>query len=73
MFSLASDANVILKIFDVLGQEVMTLINQDLSAGVHTYDFRATGFNSGIYFYRIEANGNDGTNFIDIKKMIFLK
>ncbi|MBK7632244.1 MAG: T9SS type A sorting domain-containing protein [Ignavibacteriales bacterium] len=73
MFSLASDANVILKIFDVLGQEVMTLINKYISAGVHTYDFRATGFNSGIYFYRIEANGNDGTNFIDIKKMILLK
>ena len=57
----------------MLGQEVMTLINQDLTAGVHTYDFDAAGFNSGVYFYRIEANGIDGTNFTNVKKMILLK
>ncbi len=59
--------------FDVLGQEVMTLINQDITAGVHTYDFDAAGINSGVYFYRIEANGIDGTNFTNVKKMILLK
>ncbi|RKY98508.1 MAG: hypothetical protein DRQ13_03470, partial [Ignavibacteriae bacterium] len=72
-FTLAASANVSLKVFDVLGQEVMTLINQDLTAGAHTYDFDAAGFNSGVYFYRIEANGNDGTNFTNVKKMILLK
>jgi len=72
-FTLAANAKVTLKVFDVLGQEVMTLINQDLTAGVHTYDFNAAGFNSGVYFYRIEANGIDGTNFTNVKKMILLK
>jgi len=72
-FTLAANANVTLKVFDVLGQEIMTLINQDLTAGAHTYDFDAAGFNSGVYFYRIEANGNDGTNFTNVKKMILLK
>jgi len=72
-FTLATNANVTLKVFDVLGQEVMTLINQEITAGVHTYDFDAAGFNSGVYFYRIDANGNDGTNFTNIKKMVLMK
>ena len=72
-FTLAANAQVTLKVFDILGQEVMTLINQDITAGVHTYDFDASGINSGVYFYRIEANGIDGTNFTSVKKMILLK
>lgn len=72
-FTLAANAQVTLKVFDVLGQEVMTLINQDITAGIHTYDFDAAGINSGVYFYRIEANGIDGTNFTNVKKMILLK
>jgi hypothetical protein len=72
-FSLATDSKVSLKVFDVLGQEVASLINQDLAAGVHNYDFNASGFNSGVYFYRIEANGTNGTEFVDVKKMILVK
>jgi hypothetical protein len=72
-FSLAVNSKVSLKVFDVLGQEVASLVNQDLTAGVHNYDFNAIGFNSGVYFYRIEANGIDGTNFTNVKKMILLK
>ncbi len=72
-FSLAADSKVSLKIFDVLGQEVASLINQDLTAGVHNYDFNATGINSGVYFYRIEATGVNGTKFVDVKKMILTK
>ncbi len=62
-----------MKIFDILGQEVVTLVNQDLTAGVHTYNFDAASFNSGVYFYRIEANGIDGTNFMSVKKMLLQK
>jgi len=72
-FSLAVNSKVSLKVFDVLGQEVASLVNQDLTAGVHNFDFNAIGFNSGVYFYRIEANGIDGTNFTNVKKMILLK
>jgi flagellar hook assembly protein FlgD len=72
-FRLAADSKVSLKVFDVLGQEVMTLINNDLSAGSHQVDFDASNLNSGVYFYKIEATGNNGTNFSDVKKMILTK
>jgi hypothetical protein len=72
-FSLATNAGVTLRIFDALGQEVVTLINQELTAGVHTYDLDATDLNSGVYVYKIEANGQDGSSFINVKKMIVLK
>ncbi|MGB5288323.1 MAG: LamG-like jellyroll fold domain-containing protein [Ignavibacteriaceae bacterium] len=72
-FSLAVDSKVSLKVFDVIGQEVASLISQDLSAGVHNYNFNAAGINSGVYFYRIEATGVNGTEFVDVKKMILVK
>jgi hypothetical protein len=72
-FSLAVDSKVSLKVFDVLGQEVVTLINYDLGAGAHVVDFNASSLNSGVYFYRIDAAGIDGTNFTNVKKMIFTK
>jgi len=72
-FSLATDSRVSLKVFDVIGQEVASLINQDLTAGVHNVDFNAAGFNSGVYFYRIEATGVNNAKFVDVKKMILLK
>jgi hypothetical protein len=72
-FSLAVDSKVSLKIFDVLGQEVASLVNQDLTQGVHTYDFNAKGINSGVYFYKLEATGVNGNEFTDVKKMILVK
>jgi len=62
-----------LKVFDVLGQEVATLVNTNLVAGAHSVDFNASSLNSGVYFYRIEATGINGTNFVDVKKMILTK
>jgi hypothetical protein len=72
-FSLAVDSKVTLTIFDVLGQKVMTLVNGNLAAGSHTANFSAAGLNSGVYFYQIEANGVDGTEFNSVKKMILNK
>ncbi len=72
-FSLAVDSKVSLKVFDILGQEVVTLISSDLSSGSHKVDFDASALNSGVYFYRIEATGIDGTNFTNVKKMILTK
>ena len=78
-FRLAADSKVSLKVFDVLGQEVITLINNDLSAGSHQVDFDASNLNSGVYFYKIEAtannpaNGTSGTNFNEVKKMVLTK
>lgn len=72
-FQLKVDSKVSLKIFDVLGQEVATLVNTNLVAGGHSINFNASALNSGVYLYRIEATGIDGSNFIDAKKMILTK
>ena len=72
-FSLAVDSKVNLKVFDVLGQEITSLVNGQLTAGLHEINFNALNLNSGVYFYRIEANGVDGTNFTSVKKMILTK
>ncbi len=72
-FSLASDANVSLKIFSVLGEEVAVLANNAMNAGVHTVNFDASNLNSGVYLYRIEANGVDGNNFTQVRKMMLTK
>ena len=72
-FRLAVDSKVSLKVFNVLGQEVATLVNTNLVAGSHNVNFDASSLNSGVYLYRIEATGIDGTNFVDVKKMILTK
>jgi len=57
-----------MKIFDVLGREVKTLVNEVKGPGVYSIDFDGTELSSGVYFYRMESNG-----FMDIKRMILLK
>jgi hypothetical protein len=72
-FDLATDSKVTLRIFDVLGQEVLTVLSGNLSAGNHKIQFNANGLNSGVYFYQIDATGIDGKNFTAVKKMILNK
>lgn len=68
-FGLPKGSLVTLKIFDILGQEVATLVNNsNLAAGNYTYDFNASNIPSGIYFYRISAG-----EFSDVKKMMLIK
>jgi hypothetical protein len=72
-FSLAADSKVTLTVFDVLGQEVTNLISGNLAAGSHEINFNASNLNSGVYFYRIDAAGVDGTNFSSVMKMILTR
>ncbi len=67
-FDLPEMTHVILKIFNVHGQEVTTLINQHLPAGRHTIDFDGVGISSGIYYYKIQAG-----SFIKTRKMLLIK
>lgn len=67
-FTVAADGPVLLKVFDILGNEVATIINKHLSAGEHRIEFSADRLASGIYFYRLIAG-----NFTSIKKMTVLK
>ena len=67
-FSLPQKANVSLKVFNSLGQEVAELINSEMFAGYHSVNFNATNLSSGIYFYRITSG-----NFTQTNKMLLLK
>jgi len=67
-YSLPRNGFVTLKVFNVLGKEVATLVNGQVEAGKHKVDFDASTLNSGVYFYRIES----GT-FVETKKMILLR
>jgi len=59
---------VILKVYDVLGSEIATLVNEEKPAGSYEVEFDATGLSSGIYFYRLQAG-----SFIETKKLILMK
>ena len=57
-----------MRIYDVLGREVRTLVNEVKSAGNYSVDFNASEYSSGVYFYRLESEG-----FSDIKRMMLIK
>jgi uncharacterized protein YlxW (UPF0749 family) len=57
-----------LTIFNILGQEIRTLVNEFKESGANTINFDASGLNSGIYIYKIEAG-----NFVQTRKMTLLK
>ncbi len=67
-FAIPADENVSLKVFNVLGQEVATLVNKQMKAGSYSFDFNASKLSSGVYFYRVEAGSFNAT-----KKMLLLK
>lgn len=75
-FSLPFESNVRLSIFNILGQEVKTLVdNQVQPVGNYNLTFDAKDLPSGIYFYRLTASaiGEGGRNFVDVKKMMLIK
>ncbi len=67
-FALPKNGLVTMKVFDVLGREVATLVNKVINAGSYTVDFDASRLSSGVYFYRITTD-----EFTDIKKLILVK
>lgn len=64
----ASSANVKLVVFDILGKEIATLVNENLKPGEYEPTFDARGLTSGIYFYRLTAG-----DFSETKKMLMIK
>ncbi len=67
-YSIPVNGLVSLKVFNVLGQEVATLVNEMHTVGNYKATFNANSLSSGVYFYKIEAG-----NFTSVKKMMFLK
>jgi hypothetical protein len=67
-FSIPKNGFVTLKIFDMLGREIATLVSETKSPGNYSVDFNGSEYSSGVYFYRLESNG-----FVDMKKMVLVK
>ena len=67
-YQVSSNTQVSLKVYDVLGNEVETLVNEENPAGSYEVKFDAAQLSSGIYFYKLQAG-----SFVETKKMIYLK
>ncbi len=67
-FSIPEKSMVTLKVYDMLGREISTLVNSEVTPGNYQVRFNASALSSGVYFYRIEAG-----NFTSVKRMILMK
>jgi hypothetical protein len=67
-YSIPTQSKVVIKVFDVLGNEVATLMDEEKSVGTYELTWNAENLSSGIYFYQLKAG-----EFISTKKMILLK
>lgn len=67
-YSVPQTSNIIIKVFDILGNEIEILINEEKNAGYYETEFKAGRLSSGIYIYRLQAG-----SFMDARKMILLK
>ncbi len=67
-YSIPRSSFVTLKVYDILGREVATLVNEEKPAGNYEVEFNGSNLSSGVYFYRIEAE-----SFVSTKKLVLLK
>jgi hypothetical protein len=67
-FSIPTQSFVSLKVFDLIGREVATLVSEQMSAGSHSKQWNANGITSGIYFYQLKSD-----KFTETKKLVLLK
>jgi hypothetical protein len=67
-FGLPKGSFVKLVVYDALGREIETLVNEQLNAGTFEVEWNAANFTSGVYFYKLESEG-----IVDIKKMVLVK
>ena len=67
-FDLPSKSFVSLKVFDLIGRVVATIVSEELSAGTYSWQWNASTLSSGIYLYRLEAG-----SFTQTKKLVLIK
>jgi Secretion system C-terminal sorting domain len=72
-YQLPVSGYVTLKVYDVLGRLVKTLVDGDRSAGAYTAEFNGSDLASGVYFYQLRVNGSSGNKFTSTKKLMLLK
>ena len=71
-YSIPVSSYVSLKVYDILGKEVITLVNQHQDAGSYKTEFNAAGLPGGIYFYKLSSSGGSSV-FAAEKKMLLIK
>ena len=67
-FAVPERSSVLIKIYDILGGEVITLVNEEMDSGWYKREFNASGYSTGVYVYRMQAG-----NYVSTKKMILIK
>jgi len=67
-FDLPTDAKVKLVVYDLLGREVKSIVNSQLTTGRYTFEFNGSNFASGVYFYRLTSR-----DFTAVKRMVLIK
>jgi hypothetical protein len=67
-FDLPKTSKVTLKVFNILGEEVVTLVSEKLSAGSYSYEWDASNLASGVYLYRLQAGNN-----VETRKMVLMR
>ena len=74
-YTLPESGNIKLTLYNILGQEVKTLVNEFKESGVHTINFNASELNSGIYIYRIAIHSDkiEAGSFLQTRKMTLVK
>jgi plastocyanin len=67
-FSIPENKSVSLKIYDINGKEIKTIVNGNMTAGEYKYELNASELASGIYFYKLESD-----NFVETRRMMLIK
>ena len=67
-YSIAKESHVTLTVFNLLGQKVKTLVDQEKPIGTYIINFDSSGLSSGVYFYSVKAG-----DFFQVRKMLLLK
>lgn len=72
-FAIASDSKINISVYNITGEKIIDIIDNNYQAGKHEIQFNGSDLSSGIYFYKITANSTDGRTYSNIKKMILMK
>ena len=72
-FNLKEQSDVALTIYNMLGQQLAAYNYGTLGAGRYQEEINMDRFTSGVYYYRLDANGDDGQRFVSIKKLVLMK
>jgi len=67
-YSIPQRSNVVIKVYDILGNEAANLVNEEKGEGVYSITFNAVGLANGIYFYTLRAG-----SYVQTKKMLLVK